>query len=160
LIDGELISKMGKNRPHVNVLNRAPYWLIDAFGRDRVNPSAPIDVASEDNPTNEPEPDANRSHGEGQALRPSRNCRVLGPGFDRPPLDCPPRTPTGRLPLRHRLLRVRTGGAACIAAVRTAGCRCLQVLSGRRCHCGGLAPAFPFSSFTNARKLEPFRLYA
>ena len=32
-------------------------WLSQAFGYDFVNPSAPIDVAPEDNPTNEPEPD-------------------------------------------------------------------------------------------------------
>jgi Uma2 family endonuclease len=31
--------------------------LIDVFGWDRVNSAAPIDVAPEDNPTNEPEPD-------------------------------------------------------------------------------------------------------
>ena len=58
LIDGELISKMGKNRPHVVVLTRIVHWLMDVSGRNRVNQEAPIDVASEDNPTNEPEPDA------------------------------------------------------------------------------------------------------
>jgi Uma2 family endonuclease len=58
LIDGELISKMGKGRPHVVALTRILYWLMDVFGWDRVNPAAPIDVAPEDNPTNEPEPDA------------------------------------------------------------------------------------------------------
>ncbi|HXB72334.1 MAG TPA: Uma2 family endonuclease [Candidatus Acidoferrales bacterium] len=57
LIDGELISKMGKNRPHVNALLNMMLWLMDAFGRDRVNPETPIDVAPEDNPTNEPQPD-------------------------------------------------------------------------------------------------------
>jgi Uma2 family endonuclease len=58
LIDGELISKMGKNRPHVVALTRIVYWLMDVFGRDRVNQEAPIDVSPEDNPTNEPVPDA------------------------------------------------------------------------------------------------------
>jgi len=57
LIDGELISKMGKNRPHVVVLARIKKWLVETFGWDRVNQEAPIDVASEDNPSNEPEPD-------------------------------------------------------------------------------------------------------
>jgi Uma2 family endonuclease len=57
LIDGELISKMGKNRPHVNALLTMMLWLMDTFGRDRVNPEVPIDVAPEDNPTNEPQPD-------------------------------------------------------------------------------------------------------
>ena len=57
LIDGELISRMGKHRPHVNALVAMMLWLLDAFGRDRVNPEAPIDVAPEDNPANQPEPD-------------------------------------------------------------------------------------------------------
>jgi len=57
LIDGELISKMGKNRPHVIALMRMMFLLTDVFGRDRVNLAAPIDVAAEDNPSNDPEPD-------------------------------------------------------------------------------------------------------
>lgn len=57
LVQGELISKMGKNRPHVNTLTRLYGWLVQVFGPDFVNPEAPIDVAPEDNPTNEPEPD-------------------------------------------------------------------------------------------------------
>ena len=57
LIDGELISKMGKSRPHVNALMKMMFYLADNFGCDRVNPAAPIDVAPEDNASNEPEPD-------------------------------------------------------------------------------------------------------
>lgn len=57
LIEGELISKMGKTRPHVNRLMTMMFWLADAFGQDRVNSEAPIDVAPEDNPSNEPQPD-------------------------------------------------------------------------------------------------------
>lgn len=57
LVDGELISKMGKNRPHVNALVLLQAWLVRVFGVEYVNPEAPIDVAPEDNPTNEPEPD-------------------------------------------------------------------------------------------------------
>jgi Uma2 family endonuclease len=57
LIDGELISKMGKNRPHVNTLTLLQGWLVSVFGLQHVNPEAPIDVAPEDNRTNEPEPD-------------------------------------------------------------------------------------------------------
>jgi Uma2 family endonuclease len=57
LVQGELISKTGKNRPHVNTLTRLFVWLVQVFGSDFVNPEAPIDVAPEDNPTNEPEPD-------------------------------------------------------------------------------------------------------
>jgi Uma2 family endonuclease len=57
LVDGELISKMGKKRPHVNALTFVQEWLIEVFGRGVVNTEAPIDVAPEDNPTNEPQPD-------------------------------------------------------------------------------------------------------
>jgi Uma2 family endonuclease len=57
LVDGELISKMGKNRPHVNTLMLMLEWLQDVFGKRFVNSEAPIDVSPQDNPTNEPEPD-------------------------------------------------------------------------------------------------------
>ena len=57
LIDGKLISKMGKKRPHVNALVAVQAWLVRTFGAQLVNPGALIDVAPEDNPTNEPEPD-------------------------------------------------------------------------------------------------------
>ena len=57
LIEGELISKMGKKRPHTNVLIVIQDWLVRTFGPQFVNPETPIDVAPEDNPTNEPEPD-------------------------------------------------------------------------------------------------------
>ena len=56
LVHGELISKMGKKRPHVNALVAVQAWLVRIFGEQFVNPEAPIDVAPEDNPTNEPEP--------------------------------------------------------------------------------------------------------
>jgi Uma2 family endonuclease len=48
---------MGKKRPHVNALVAVQAWLVRTFGELYVNPEAPIDVAPEDNPTNEPEPD-------------------------------------------------------------------------------------------------------
>ena len=57
LVEGELIDKMGKKRPHVNSLTLLQGWLIRVFGLRRVNSEAPIDVAPEDNPTSEPEPD-------------------------------------------------------------------------------------------------------
>jgi len=57
LIDGELISKMGKKRPHVHTGSLLFGWLIRVFGDGLVNSEAPIDVAPEDNPTNEPVPD-------------------------------------------------------------------------------------------------------
>src|SRR5258706_2878302 len=57
LVEGELINKMGKNRPHTNVLIIVQGWLIAVFGLQYVNPETPIDVAPEDNPTSEPQPD-------------------------------------------------------------------------------------------------------
>jgi Uma2 family endonuclease len=58
LIEGELINKMGKNDPHIEALTRIVQWLVGVFGWDLVRFEAPIDVAPEDNPTSEPEPDA------------------------------------------------------------------------------------------------------
>jgi Uma2 family endonuclease len=48
---------MGKKRPHVNSVSLLTMWAARVFGERRVNPEAPIDVAPQDNPTNEPEPD-------------------------------------------------------------------------------------------------------
>jgi len=67
LVEGELINKMGKNQPHVMLLAALRDWLQGVFGARRVLTEAPIDVAPEDNPTNEPEPDlivlkCDRSH--------------------------------------------------------------------------------------------------
>jgi Uma2 family endonuclease len=58
LVEGELISKMSKKRPHVNSMTFLAGWLVQVFGVAFVNQEAPIDVAPEDNPTNEPVPDA------------------------------------------------------------------------------------------------------
>jgi len=57
LVDGELITKMGKNRPHTNALVFTQAWFVRVFGVEFVNPETPVDVAPEDNPTNEPQPD-------------------------------------------------------------------------------------------------------
>jgi Uma2 family endonuclease len=57
LIEAELINKMGKNSPHVFGSRKARWALEEIFGRERVVSEGPIDVAPEDNPTNEPEPD-------------------------------------------------------------------------------------------------------
>jgi Uma2 family endonuclease len=57
LVEGELIDKMGKNRPHVNALVLIQGWLIQVFGIRLVNPEAPIDVSPEDSPSSAPEPD-------------------------------------------------------------------------------------------------------
>jgi Uma2 family endonuclease len=57
LVEGELISKMGKKRPHVNSFKKLQEWLVSVFEWSLVDVEAPIDVAPEDNPTNEPVPD-------------------------------------------------------------------------------------------------------
>jgi Uma2 family endonuclease len=74
LIEGELISKMPKNRPHVNAAVYVMLWLIETFGGERVNPKAPIELATEDNPINEPVPDLI------VLKRPSRTFRLAPPG--------------------------------------------------------------------------------
>jgi Uma2 family endonuclease len=57
LVDGELISRLGKKRPHTNSLTSIHGWLGRVFGYHYINPGAPIDVAPVDIPTNEPVPD-------------------------------------------------------------------------------------------------------
>jgi len=57
LIDGELISTMWKNSPHVIGLLLIHEWLVSVFGFRRVQQEASIDVAPEDNALNELEPD-------------------------------------------------------------------------------------------------------
>jgi Uma2 family endonuclease len=57
LIDGEPISKLGKKRPHTVVLGVVLGWLHDTFGREYVDVETSIDVAPNDNPINEAEPD-------------------------------------------------------------------------------------------------------
>lgn len=57
LIDGEIIDKMGQNRPHAIVIVLLLQWLSATFGGDRVQCQLPINVAEADNEHNEPEPD-------------------------------------------------------------------------------------------------------
>ena len=57
LIDGELIDKMGKLRPHQIVLVLIHEWLIQMFGVRFISTETPIDVSPEDNHTSEPQPD-------------------------------------------------------------------------------------------------------
>src|SRR5689334_849136 len=57
LIEGELISKMGKKRPHTNAMVIMHAWLLRVFGEQFVNQEASMDVAPGDNAINEPEPD-------------------------------------------------------------------------------------------------------
>lgn len=58
LIEGELITRMSKTPPHYIALALVADWMRRVFGVEFVLQEAPIDVAPEDNPTNEPEPDA------------------------------------------------------------------------------------------------------
>jgi Uma2 family endonuclease len=57
LIEGELIDKMGKHRPHANAGTLLWLWLVEIFGGRFVNSEVTIDVSPADNPTSEPEPD-------------------------------------------------------------------------------------------------------
>ena len=57
LIEGELINKMGKRRPHGDSASLLHAWLIQVFGGRHVNSEMPIDVAPQDNPASQPEPD-------------------------------------------------------------------------------------------------------
>lgn len=57
LVNGELIDHMGKNPPHVYWKTLVRQWLAKVFGGDFVRSEDPIDVAPEDIPTSEPEPD-------------------------------------------------------------------------------------------------------
>ncbi len=57
LIEGELITKMSKNRPHSVVYVALLTWASAIFGMEFLNPESPLDVAPQDNSTSEPEPD-------------------------------------------------------------------------------------------------------
>jgi len=57
LVNGELISKMGKKRPHVQSATLLLPQLIALYGSNFVNSEAPIDVAPDDLTYNEPVPD-------------------------------------------------------------------------------------------------------
>jgi Uma2 family endonuclease len=57
LIEGELITKMSKNRPHMLVFLYVMRWLVGLMDPIYLNLEGPIDVAPEDNPTSKPEPD-------------------------------------------------------------------------------------------------------
>lgn len=57
LINGDLIDRMGKRRPHILWQHRILWWLQSVFGPEFVESESPTDVSIEDNPTSEPEPD-------------------------------------------------------------------------------------------------------
>ncbi len=57
LVNGELIDHMGKKPPHVYWKNVLFDWLAEQFGSGYARAEDPIDVAPQDNPTSEPEPD-------------------------------------------------------------------------------------------------------
>jgi len=57
LIEGDLIDKMGQNPPHAVTIRRVNTCLLRTFGLSSVLCQLPIEVASEDQERNEPEPD-------------------------------------------------------------------------------------------------------
>lgn len=67
LIQGDIRRKMGQKRPHSIAVMNLLAWCISVFGADFVQTQASINVAPEDNPTSEPEPDVfvlNRPNGD------------------------------------------------------------------------------------------------
>ena len=57
LIEGELILKVGKNRPHTVSTWHLLKYLVNVFSIEFVQQEAPIDVHPQDVPSSEPEPD-------------------------------------------------------------------------------------------------------
>jgi Uma2 family endonuclease len=57
LVEGDVIDKKGETQRHQASQELLSKWLLGAFGTKRVLREARIDVAPEDNPRNEPEPD-------------------------------------------------------------------------------------------------------
>jgi len=57
LIDGEIISKMGRNPPHSVTVIALCAWLISVFGALYVRSQTTIDVGDTDPEHNDPEPD-------------------------------------------------------------------------------------------------------
>jgi Uma2 family endonuclease len=72
---------MGKKRPHTITLTLMVAWLNRVFGAEFVNWETPMDVAPQDNPTNEPQPDIillKRPHWEYRTSNPrSTDVRLL-----------------------------------------------------------------------------------
>ena len=58
LLDGELVPKVSKKHPHGRATARLVRWLRSVFGEECVLQENSIRLRPEDNPTNEPEPDA------------------------------------------------------------------------------------------------------
>ncbi|GAB4468241.1 MAG: Uma2 family endonuclease [Armatimonadaceae bacterium] len=57
LIEGDIIHKMGQKLSHSMVVMRLILWCVRVYGEQFVLTQASINVAPEDNPTSEPEPD-------------------------------------------------------------------------------------------------------
>jgi len=57
LVEGDLISRSGRNRPELNAQHSLYLWLQQIFGFRFVLQNDPIDVAPSDNPINEPMPE-------------------------------------------------------------------------------------------------------
>lgn len=57
LVEGELISKMSQRLPHRIAMMALLNWMIQTWGHRFLQDQASIDVAPEDNPTSEPQPD-------------------------------------------------------------------------------------------------------
>lgn len=57
LIEGELIDELAKTRREIVASSMMIGWLLEVFGAKRWSYAAPVDIAPEDNPRNQPQPD-------------------------------------------------------------------------------------------------------
>ncbi|HVK02213.1 MAG TPA: Uma2 family endonuclease [Armatimonadaceae bacterium] len=57
LLNGEIISKTGQNRPHARAVMKLIAFLLALFGDERVQTQATMEVREDDRPLNRPEPD-------------------------------------------------------------------------------------------------------
>ncbi len=57
LIDGEVVERVGQNKPHAFSVTRAMAWLLGVFGADLVVTQATMEVRGPDEQFNRPEPD-------------------------------------------------------------------------------------------------------
>jgi len=125
LIDGELIDKkMGKKEPHVTSVMLMHEWLANVFGFRQTRQAAPINVASEDNATNEPEPDL-------VVLRQPR-AGVLGAGCEPAKADRSPRATRGQVRFGQDLRGTRERSTASGAQLGVPGLPSVPRVAPRR----------------------------
>jgi hypothetical protein len=79
LIEGELISRMGKKRPHANASRSIFIWLQEIFGVRFVLEEEPVDVATSDIRSTNPFPISSFSIANSPSLFPPIPARTICP---------------------------------------------------------------------------------